>query len=87
MQLECRIERAERCIKQSVLIVVKNVKFHSNPILADRFTAEIVGRREDSREDVDIKFCYRLNLAVEISASIFDLSFLIPQFFSYLFHP
>ncbi len=66
MQFECRIERVERCIKPSVLIVVKSVKFHSNPILADRFTAEIVGRREDSREDVDIKFSYRLDLAAEI---------------------
>ncbi len=75
MQFECRIERVERCIKQSVLIVVKNVKFHSNPILADRFTAEIVGRREDSREDAGIRFRYLLNLAAENSASIFDLLF------------
>jgi len=56
VQFACRIERAERCIKQSVLIVAKNVKFHSNPIPADQFTAEIVGRREDNREDLDTRF-------------------------------
>jgi len=55
VQRECRIEKAERCIKRSVLIVAKNVKFHSNPILAGQFTAEIVGQREDNREDVDIR--------------------------------
>ena len=56
MQFACRIESAERCIRQSVLIVAKNAKFHSNPIPADQFTAEIVGRREDKREDLDIRF-------------------------------
>jgi hypothetical protein len=39
-----------------VLIVVKNVKSHSNPIPADQSIAEIVGRREDDREDLDIRF-------------------------------
>jgi len=56
VQFACRIESAERCIKQSVPIVAKNAKFRSNPILADQFTAEIVGQREDSREDLDIRF-------------------------------
>ena len=56
MQFACRIENAERCIKQSVPIADKNAKFHSNPILAGQFTVEIVGPREDSREDLDIRF-------------------------------
>ena len=56
MQFACRIENPERCIKQSAPTVVKNVKFHSNPILADQFTVEIVGQREDDREDLDIRF-------------------------------
>jgi hypothetical protein len=39
-----------------VLIVVKNVKFHSNPILADQCTAGIVGRREENNEEgIDIR--------------------------------
>ena len=46
----------ERCTKQSAPIAVKNAKFHSNPILADQFTVEIVGQREDDREDLDIRF-------------------------------
>jgi len=53
VQFACRIERAEKCIKQSAPIAAKNVKFRSNPILPDQFTAEIVGQREDSREDGD----------------------------------
>ena len=45
----------ERCTRQSALIAVKNVKFHSNPILADQFTVEIVGQREGDLEDLDIR--------------------------------
>ena len=56
MQFACRIERAGRCIKQSVLIVAKNAKFHSNLIPTDQFTAEIVGQRKDNREDLDTRF-------------------------------
>lgn len=55
-----------------MLIVAKNAKFHSNPIPTDQFTAEIVGRREENREDVDIRFSYRLNPAAKLSASIFS---------------
>lgn len=36
---------------QSALIVVTNVKFHSNLILADQSTVEIVGQKEDEQED------------------------------------
>jgi len=56
VQFACRIENPERCIKQSAPIVVKNVKFRLNPMLADQFTVEIVGQREDAREDLDIRF-------------------------------
>jgi len=55
VQFACRIENPERCIKQSVPIAVKNAKFHSNPILADQFTVEIAGQREDDQEDLDIR--------------------------------
>jgi hypothetical protein len=44
----------EKCTKQSVLIASKSVKCHSNPILADQFTAENVGQKEDHQEE-DIK--------------------------------
>jgi hypothetical protein len=36
--------------------VARNVKFHSNLIPADQFTAEIVGQREGNREDLDTRF-------------------------------
>ena len=36
---------------QSVLIVVTNVKFRSNLILADQSIVEIVGQNEDEQED------------------------------------
>jgi hypothetical protein len=51
----CHIENPERCIRPSALIVVKNVKFHSNQIPADQFTVEIVGQREDDHEDLDTR--------------------------------
>ncbi len=56
VQFACRIENLERCIKQSVPIAVKNAKFHSNLILTDQFTVEIVGQREGDQEDPDTKF-------------------------------
>jgi hypothetical protein len=68
VQFACRIENLERCTKQSAPIAVKNVKFHSSQILADPFTVEIVGRREDNREDLDI----RLHPAARLFASIFS---------------
>jgi hypothetical protein len=68
VQLECRIDRVERCIRQSVLIVVKNVKFHLNPIPADPYIAEIVGQKEGSRDGVDIRFRRPLDLNRKVSA-------------------
>ena len=41
-----------------MLIVAKNAKFLLSQIPADQSTVEIVGRREDKREDVDIRFFY-----------------------------
>jgi len=55
VRFACRIENPERCIKQSAPIAAKNVKFRSNPILTGQFTVEIVGQREDNREDPDIR--------------------------------
>jgi len=52
---DCHIENPERCIRLSALIVVKNVKFHSNQIPADQSTVEIVGQREDNHEDLDTR--------------------------------
>lgn len=54
VQRNCPIEKTGKCTKLLALIVVRNVKFHSSQTQADRFTAEIVGRREDRQEEVDI---------------------------------
>ncbi len=45
----------EKCIRQFVLIVAKNVKFRSNLMEADRYTAENAMQREDRREEIDFK--------------------------------
>jgi hypothetical protein len=45
----------ERCTRQFVLIVARNAKCHSSPILADLCTAETVGQRKDPKEEDDIK--------------------------------
>jgi len=45
----------ERCIRQSALIVAKNVKYHSNLTKADLSTAKNVGQKEDPQEETDIK--------------------------------
>lgn len=55
VQFACRIEKLERCIRQSAPTVVKSVKFPSSQILAGQFTVEIVGQREDVQEDLDIR--------------------------------
>jgi hypothetical protein len=52
---DCRIENLERCRRLSALIVERNVKFHSNQILAGQSTVEIVGQREDDHEDLDTR--------------------------------
>jgi len=49
----CRIENPERCIRQFVLSVARNVKFRSNLTEADQYTAENVIPNE---EQEDIKF-------------------------------
>jgi hypothetical protein len=41
----------KKCIRQSVLIVEKTVKFHSSLIQADLFTVEIAIRKEDHQEE------------------------------------
>ena len=51
VQVACLIESLARCIVQSALIAVTNVKFHSNLILADPSIVEIVGQKEDNQED------------------------------------
>jgi hypothetical protein len=41
----------KKCIRQSVLIVERNVKFPSNLIQADLFTVEIATQKEDRQEE------------------------------------
>ncbi len=53
VQVNCRIEKAEKCTRQSALIVAMNVKSHSNLIQAGQFIAESVGQREDHREEIE----------------------------------
>jgi hypothetical protein len=45
---------AERCTKQSALIVSKNVKFHSNLTEPDQYTAENVTEKEAHPEDIKL---------------------------------
>jgi hypothetical protein len=42
----------KRCIRQSVPTVERNVKFPSNQMEADRYTAENAIQNEDPREDI-----------------------------------
>jgi len=44
----------KKCIRQSVLIVERNVKFPSNPTEADQFTAENVILNEDPKGDIKL---------------------------------
>ena len=57
MQSKCRMEEEnqEKCIRQSVPSVAKNVKFRSNLTEADRYTAENATQREDPQEEIDTK--------------------------------
>jgi hypothetical protein len=48
-------ENHERCIRQCVLSVARNVKFRSNLMEADPYTAENAMQREDPQEEIDIK--------------------------------
>lgn len=52
VRFDCRIEKTERCIRQLVLIVVKNAKFPSNQIQVDLSTVENVIVNEDRREGI-----------------------------------
>ena len=50
-------ENPEKCIRQFVLSVNRNVKFRSNLMEADPYTAENAMQREDPQEEIqeDIK--------------------------------
>jgi len=45
----------KKCTKQSVLIVSKSVKCHSNLTQVSQFTVENVGQKEDRQEEIDFK--------------------------------
>jgi len=45
----------EKCIRQFVRSVKRNVKFRSNLMEADPYTAENAMQREDPQEEMDIK--------------------------------
>jgi hypothetical protein len=47
-------ENQEKCIRQFVLSVTRNVKFHSNLTEADPYTAENALQRGDPQEEIDI---------------------------------
>jgi len=49
-------ENQEKCIRQFVLSVARNVKFRSNLTEADQYTAKNAMQREDPQEEVDIDF-------------------------------
>ncbi len=49
-----------KCTRQPALTAVKNVKSHSNLTLADQFTAESVGLREDPKEGHATRFFIKL---------------------------
>lgn len=51
MQTDCRIEKTERCTRQSVLTADRNVKSHSSLIPVGQSTVENVGEREGHQED------------------------------------
>jgi len=53
-------ENQEKCIRQFVLSVARNVKFRSNLMEADPYTAENAMQREDPQEEVDTKLTSRL---------------------------
>jgi hypothetical protein len=48
---DCLTEKTEKCTRQSVLTVERNVKFPSNQTRADQYTAENAMPSEDPRED------------------------------------
>jgi hypothetical protein len=48
-------ENQEKCIRQFVLSVARNVKFRSNLTEAGPYTAKNAIEREDPQEEIDIK--------------------------------
>ena len=69
------MEDQEKCTMQSALNVDKNVKFRSNLILADLYTAENVMLNEDPREGIDIKLTRQHLFLIN---TLFLFSFLYP---------
>ena len=49
------VEDQEKCIRQFVLSVKRNVKYHSNLTKADLSTAKNVGQRKDPQEEIAFK--------------------------------
>jgi hypothetical protein len=50
------VESPEKCTRQPVRIVAKNVKSHSSQILADQFTVENAGPRDEiAHQEEDIR--------------------------------
>jgi hypothetical protein len=45
----------EKCTRQPARTAAKNVKYHSSPIRAGQFTAEIAGLRDDNQDREDIR--------------------------------
>jgi len=45
----------EKCTRQPARTAAKNVKYHSSPIRADPYTAEIAGLRNDNQDQEDIR--------------------------------
>ena len=71
MQVECLIENLAKCILQSALSVVKNVRFHSNLTPAGQSIVEIVGQKEDE---------HVVSVTRRLRERIFSASFYFPHF-------
>ena len=54
VQSNCHMEKNEKRTRPYALIVVKNVRFHSNLTEADPYTAENAILNEDPREDIKL---------------------------------
>ena len=68
-------ENQEKCIRQCVLSVARNVKFRSNLTEADPYTAENAMQREDPQEEIDIDTKLTSWLPILRSQSFFFLIF------------
>ena len=65
-------ENQGKCIKQPVVIVVKNAKYHLDLIQAGLFTAKIVGPKEDPQEDLNIENYSTNLLAMRVRSLLLD---------------